>query len=99
MRTKHAIFFRLNNKIMQFKFLDQTELIWHYDNKLVIYKDSKGQSYTYSISGTLDSKHNEIIKYLKSAEYILKLILKKNGQKNMQSSNNSEQQSKNQCNQ
>ena len=99
MRTKHAIFFRLNNKIMQFKFLDQTELIWHYDNKLVIYKDSKGQSYTYSISGTLDSKHNEIIKYLKSAEYILKLILKKIGLKNMQSSNNSEQQSKNQCNQ
>ena len=99
MRIKRAIFFRFNNKIIQFKFLDQTELIWHYDNKLVIYKDSKGQSYTYSISGTLDSKHNEIIKYLKSAEYILKLILKKNGQKNMQSSNNSEQQSKNQCNQ
>ena len=99
MRTKHAIFFRLNNKIMQFKFLDQTELIWHYDNKLVIYKDSKGQSYTYSISGTLDSKHNEIIKYLGSAGYIIKLILKKNGQKNMQSSNNSEQQSENQCNQ
>ena len=99
MRTKHAIFFRLNNKIMQFKFLDQTELIWHYDNKLVIYKDKKGRSYTYSISATLDSKNNEIIKYLGSAGYILKLILKKNGQKNMQSSNNSEQQSKNQCNQ
>ena len=99
MRIKRAIFFRSNNKIMQFKFLDQTEFIWHYDNKLVIYKDNKGQSYTYSISATLDSKHNEIIKYLKSAEYILKLILKKNGQKNMQSSNNSEQQSENQCNQ
>ena len=99
MRTKHAIFFRLNNKIMQFKFLDQTELIWHYDNKLVIYKDKKGRSYTYSISATLDSKNNEIIKYLGSAEYILKLILKKIGLKNMQSSNNSEQQSKNQCNQ
>ena len=99
MRTKHAIFFRLNNKIMQFKFLDQTELIWHYDNKLVIYKDKKGRSYTYSISATLDSKNNEIIKYLGSAGYIIKLILKKNGQKNMQSSNNSEQQSENQCNQ
>ena len=99
MRTKHAIFFRLNNKIMQFKFLDQTELIWHYDNKLVIYKDKKGRSYTYSISATLDSKNNEIIKYLGSAEYILKLILKKIGLKNMQSSNNSEQQSENQCNQ
>ena len=99
MRIKRAIFFRFNNKIMQFKFLDQTELIWHYDNKLVIYKDKKGRSYTYSISATLDSKNNEIIKYLGSAGYIIKLILKKNGQKNMQSSNNSEQQSENQCNQ
>ena len=42
MKTKHAIMFRLSNKIVQVCFTDKTEILLSSENKLVTYLDKKG---------------------------------------------------------
>ena len=37
LRTKHAIIFRLSNKIIQVIFFDQTEIILHSENHAITY--------------------------------------------------------------
>ena len=50
MKTKHAILFRLSNKIVQVSFLDQTEIILSSETKIVTYMDKKGQLSTYPLN-------------------------------------------------
>jgi polo-like kinase 1 len=42
MKTKHAIMFRLSNKIVQVNFTDKTEIILSSEQKLVTYTNLKG---------------------------------------------------------
>ncbi len=42
MKTKHAIMFRLSNKIVQVNFTDKTEIILSSEQKLVTYINLKG---------------------------------------------------------
>jgi polo-like kinase 1 len=43
MKTKHAIMFRLSNKIVQVNFTDRTEIILSSEQKLVTYINLKGE--------------------------------------------------------
>ena len=65
MKTKHAILFRLSNKIVQVSFLDQTEIILSSETKIVTYTDKKGQITNYPLNTALDSNNYEMTKRLK----------------------------------
>jgi len=42
MKTKHAIMFRLSNKIVQVNFQDATKVLLNSEKRLVTYSDKKG---------------------------------------------------------
>lgn len=46
MRTKHAIMFRLSNKIVQVNFQDHTEILLNSENRYVTYVNKKGERQT-----------------------------------------------------
>ena len=75
MKTKHAILFRLSNKIVQVSFLDQTEIILNSETKVVTYMDKKGQLSTYALNTALDSSNYEMTKRLKYTKQILMHML------------------------
>ena len=75
MKTKHAILFRLSNKIVQVSFLDQTEIILSSETKIVTYTDKKGQLSTYPLNTALDSSNYEMTKRLKYTKQILMHML------------------------
>ena len=75
MKTKHAILFRLSNKIVQVSFLDQTEIILSSETKVVTYMDKKGQLSSYPLNTALDSSNNEMTKRLKYTKQILMHML------------------------
>jgi polo-like kinase 1 len=43
MKTRHAIMFRLNNKIVQVDFTDKTVIVLSSEQKLVTYINAKGE--------------------------------------------------------
>ena len=75
MKTKHAILFRLSNKIVQVSFLDQTEIILSSETKIVTYTDKKGQVSNYPLNTALDSNNYEMTKRLKYTKQILMHML------------------------
>jgi polo-like kinase 1 len=75
MKTKHAILFRLSNKIVQVSFLDQTEIILSSETKIVTYTDKKGQITNYPLNTALDSTNYEMTKRLKYTKQILMHML------------------------
>ena len=81
-KTKHAILFRLSNKIVQTIFLDHTELLLHSDNKIVNYLDKNGKLSTFPLKTALESGNYEITKRLKYVKQMLEFLLKKNSQVN-----------------
>ena len=89
MKTKHAILFRLSNKIVQVSFLDQTEIILSSETKIVTYMDKKGQLSTYPLNTALDSNNYEMTKRLKYTKQILMHMLtsKSHGTGQQQSGN------------
>ena len=75
MKTKHAILFRLSNKIVQVSFLDQTEIILSSETKIVTYVGKKGERLNYPLTTALDSNNNEMTKRLKYTKQILMHML------------------------
>ena len=75
MKTKHAILFRLSNKIVQVSFLDQTEIILSSETKIVTYLDKKGIRSTFALNTALDSNNYEMTKRLKYTKQILMHML------------------------
>ena len=75
MKTKHAILFRLSNKIVQVSFLDQTEIILSSETKMVTYMDKKGQFSNYPLNTALESTNSEMTKRLKYTKQILMHML------------------------
>jgi polo-like kinase 1 len=75
MKTKHAIMFRLSNKIVQVNFTDKSEIILSSEQKLVTYIDLKGQRSEYPLATALDSKNTEMAKRLKYTKEILTHML------------------------
>jgi len=88
MKTKHAILFRLSNKIVQVSFLDQTEIILSSETKIVTYMDKKGQLSTYPLNTALDSNNYEMTKRLKYTKQILMHMLTAKSHGNGQQSSN-----------
>ena len=77
MRTKSAIIFRLNNKIIQFIFNDKTEIIFVSSEKSVYFINHKGEKLKYFLKTALDSSNEQMVKRLIYAKNILKIMLEK----------------------
>ena len=92
MRTKHAILFRLSNKIVQVCFLDQTEIILSSETRVVTYVDKKGERLTFPLSSALDSNNNEMTKRLRYTKQILMHMLTARTQGNQTSQNGNNNQ-------
>ena len=88
MKTKHAILFRLSNKIVQVSFLDQTEIILSSETKIVTYMDKKRQLSTYPLNTALESNNYEMTKRLKYTKQILMHMLTAKSHGNAQQTGN-----------
>ena len=82
MRTKHAIMFRLSNKIVQVNFQDHTEILLNSENRLVTYVNKKGERSTLPLSTALESNNAEMTKRLKYTKDILTHMLSNNTKPN-----------------
>ena len=71
MKTRHAIMFRLSNKIVQVDFQDKTKIVLSSESKLVTYVNKKGESSQYPIATALESENAEMAKRLKYTKEIL----------------------------
>ena len=80
MRTRHAIMFRLSNKIVQVCFQDHTEIILSSESRVVTYANKKGERSTYPLSSALESNNYEMTKRLKYTKDILTHMLTLNTQ-------------------
>ena len=67
MKTKHAIIFRMSNKLVQVNFEDGSELAMSSVTKKVRYQNKKGELKCYLITNALDSGNAEMIKRLNYA--------------------------------
>jgi len=79
MRTRHAIMFRLSNKIVQVNFQDHTEIILSSESKMVTYVNKRGERTTYALSSALESTNVEMTKRLKYTKDILTHMLNTGG--------------------
>lgn len=78
MRTKHAIMFRLSNKIVQVNFQDHTEILLNSESRLVTYVNKRGERSTLPLSQALESNNAEMTKRLKYTKDILTHMLNNN---------------------
>ena len=90
MRTRHAIMFRLSNKIVQVCFQDHTEIILSSESRIVTYVNKKGERSTYPLSSALENSNYEMTKRLKYTKDILTHMLNMNLQKSAQKKSQSE---------
>ncbi len=49
MKTKHAVLFRLSNKLVQVAFTDKTEILLSSENKMITYVDMCGYRTNYPL--------------------------------------------------
>ena len=75
MRTKHAIIFRLSNKIVQVIFFDNTQIILHSEARAVTYVNKKGERSAHPLTTALESTNQEMTKRLKYTKDILTHML------------------------
>ncbi|KAM3138427.1 Serine/threonine-protein kinase plk1 [Paramecium bursaria] len=75
MKTRHAIMFRLSNKIVQVNFTDKTEIILSSEHKMVTYVNKQGERSNYPLATALDSHNTEMAKRLKYTKEILTHML------------------------
>jgi len=78
MRTRHAIMFRLSNKVVQVNFQDHTEIMLSSETKVVTYVNKKGERSTYPLSSAMESTNLEMVKRLKYTKDILTHMLNAN---------------------
>jgi polo-like kinase 1 len=79
MRTKHAIMFRLSNKLIQVIFEDKTEIILYSESKEMTYLNKRGERESYPLATALDSENREMTKRLKYTKDILSHMLASTG--------------------
>jgi polo-like kinase 1 len=78
MKTKHAVMFRLSNKVVQVNFTDKTEIILSSEKKLVTYVNKKGERSQHPLATALESNNPEMAKRLKYTKEILTHMLGNN---------------------
>jgi polo-like kinase 1 len=81
MRTRHAIMFRLSNKVVQVNFQDHTEIMLSSETKVVTYVNKKGERSTYPLSTAMENANLEMVKRLKYTKDILTHMLNANSAK------------------
>lgn len=70
-RTRHAILFRLSNKVVQVTFQDHTELVLSSQYKLVTFITKQGDRSSHPLSSALDSANPELSKRLRYTKEVL----------------------------
>jgi polo-like kinase 1 len=80
LRSRHAIIFRLSNKVVQVCFQDHTEIILSSESRVVTYVNKKGERCTYPLSSALESNNYEMTKRLKYTKDILTHMVTPNNQ-------------------
>lgn len=78
MRTRHAIMFRLSNKVVQVNFQDHTEILLSSETKLVMYVNKRGERQSFPLSNAMESSNLEMVKRLKYTKDILTHMLNAN---------------------
>ena len=78
MKTRHAIMFRLSNKVVQVNFTDKTEILLSSENKMVTYVNKKAERSNYPLASALVSTNLEMVKRLKYTKEILTHMLNQN---------------------
>lgn len=78
MKTKHAIMFRLSNKIVQVNFFDNTQIVLHSESRAVSYVNKRGEFESYNLSKALESTNTEMTKRLSYTRQILTHMLNQN---------------------
>lgn len=75
MRTKHAIIFRLSNKLVQVIFFDHTEIVLHSENRAVTYVNKTGERLYFSLESSIESNNQEMTKRLNYTRQVLTHML------------------------
>lgn len=73
-KTKHGIFFRMNNRVLQVVFQDETILIMNSDSKKLLFINNKGENYVSGIESASTSGPKDLVKRLKYTEEVLSHI-------------------------
>jgi len=73
-KTKHAVLLRLNNRILQVCFKDETLLIMNSNTKKLTYVDIKKDEYTCDLDAAMSNDNKELVKRFKYTEEVLKQI-------------------------
>ena len=71
LKTKHAIFFRFSNKIIQGIFKDDTQIIIHTLNHKITYINKNGEKSDYPLSKAMNSSNHEMNKRVKYTKEVL----------------------------
>lgn len=75
MKTRHAIMFRLSNKLVQVDFQDKTQIKLSSETKMVTYLNKKGEVSKINIALAFDENNTEMQKRLKYTKEILTHML------------------------
>jgi len=73
-KTKNAVFFRMNNRSLQVVFKDDSVLIMNSTNKKLHFIDSKGNHHTCDLHHAASSPNTDLVKRVKYTEEVLKHI-------------------------
>ena len=79
LKTKHAIMFRLSNKVVQVNFNDKTQLILCPDKRKVSYLNKKGELQSHSLSTVYDTTNEELRKRMLYTKSILTHLINNTG--------------------
>lgn len=71
-KTRNATIFRLSSKLVQFIFLDKTELIFIPNKKFVIYVDNHSNKFTFDLMEAVNN--NENIDFVKRLKYSINFL-------------------------
>lgn len=81
LRTSHATFFRLSNRIVQVAFLDKSELLLCSDKKIVVFVDKAGEVSEYGLSSAMESTNRDLTKRLRYSKEVLASMLQPEAKK------------------
>ncbi|KAL4471341.1 hypothetical protein ABPG72_011118 [Tetrahymena utriculariae] len=82
MKARHAIMFRLSNKIVQVQFSDKTEILLNSTDKIVSFMNKKGERFHYPLADAMNSTNQDMTKRLRYTKEILTHLLKNNQRQN-----------------
>jgi len=89
-KTKHAMMFRLSNRVIQVNFQDETEIM--VGTNKVTYVDKEGVRSTYPLNGAMDQDDCAMVKRLQYANNFMQQMLDTNGSTSRRGSLQDEQE-------